>query len=135
MQTGVIIYEDNDNLRESLSQLITFSGNLLLLGSFAQAGKAAQQVIELQPDMILMDIDMPVVTGIDAVKMIRAVQPTVPIIMLTVFDDNKHVLSSIRAGASGYLLKKHISDRLERAIDEAIAGEVPMSPGIARSDY
>ncbi len=132
MQTGVIIYEDNDNLRETLGQLITFSGSLLLLGSFAQAGNVAQEVTDLQPDIILMDIDMPGITGIDAVKKIRSAHYSVPIIMLTVFDDNQHVLLSIRAGASGYLLKKHISNRLESAIEEAMAGEVPMSPGIAR---
>ncbi|MEP6747448.1 MAG: response regulator transcription factor [Bacteroidota bacterium] len=132
MQVAVIIYEDNNDLRETLSNMVTFSQNLLLLGNFARAGDAAKQVQDLRPDIILMDIDMPGISGIDAVKSIRSVNQLVPIIMLTVFDDNKHVLESIKAGASGYLLKKHLSQRLIISIEEALAGEVPMSPGIAR---
>lgn len=132
MQTGVVIYEDNDNLRETLGQMVTFSSKLVLLGSFAQAGKVLMQLDELQPDVILMDIDMPGISGIEAVKLIRTVNRSVAVIMLTVFDDNMHVLDSIRAGASGYILKKHLLSRLVGAIEEVLSGEVPMSPGIAR---
>jgi DNA-binding NarL/FixJ family response regulator len=79
-----------------------------------------------------MDIDMPGMTGIEAVKQIRTFNANVPIIMLTVFDDNMHVLDAIRAGASGYLLKKHLSTKLFDAIDEVLSGGAPMSPSIAR---
>jgi DNA-binding NarL/FixJ family response regulator len=132
MQTGVIIYEDNNHLRESLSNLITFSKDLVLLGNFPQANDVVNQVMDLQPDVILMDIDMPGTSGIEAVKMIRGFNQHVQIIMLTVFDDNSHVLDAICAGASGYLLKKYISDHLLEAVSQVIQGEAPMSPGIAR---
>lgn len=132
MPTGIVIYDDNESLRESLENLVLYSTDLLLLGSFSDPHLVQQQVHDLQPDVILMDIDMPVVDGIEAVKIIRRFNSSVAIIMLTVFDDNRHVLDAICAGASGYLLKKHISDRLEDAIREVLSGGAPMSPGIAR---
>ena len=132
MQIGIVVYEDNNNLRESLCNLITFSKDLLLLGNYARVDEVTMQVMELQPDVILMDIDMPGINGIDAVKQIRTFNQQVQIIMLTVFDDNRHVLDAICAGASGYLLKKHISDHLLDAITQVLQGEAPMSPGIAR---
>lgn len=132
MQIGIVVYEDNENLRESLCNLITFSKNLLLLGNYARVDDVINQVKELQPDVILMDIDMPGMNGIEAVKLIRSFNQQVQIIMLTVFDDNRHVLDAICAGASGYLLKKYISDHLTDAITQVLQGEAPMSPGIAR---
>ncbi len=130
--TGIIIYDDNQSLRESLEHLIQFSKDLLYFGAFDTAQNVQQQVSEMNPDVILMDIDMPVVNGIQAVKTIRKFDQKVAIIMLTVFDDSQHVLDAICAGASGYLLKKHISTKLEDAISEVLTGGAPMSPGIAR---
>src|SRR5450755_473115 len=132
MQIGVLIYEDNNHLRESLGNLITFSKELVLLGSYGMADHVARQISELQPDVVLMDIDMPGINGIEAVKQIRSVNQQAQIIMLTVFDDSRHVLDAICAGASGYLLKKHISDHLLDSIRQVIEGGAPMSPGIAR---
>ncbi|MBA2500336.1 MAG: response regulator transcription factor [Chitinophagaceae bacterium] len=132
MPTGVLIFDDNKSLRDSLEHLIQLSKDLLYFGSFDTAQNVRQQVSEINPDVILMDIDMPVVNGIEAVKTIRTFNQKVAILMLTVFDDNQHVLDAICAGASGYLLKKHISEKLEDAIYEVLAGGAPMSPGIAR---
>ncbi len=132
MPTGLLIYDDNKSLRESIENLIQFSNDLLCLGSFENLQNVEQQVIEFAPDIILMDIDMPGVNGIEAVKIIRKFNHHVPVIMLTVFDDNRHVLDAICAGASGYLLKKHISEKLEDAIQEVLNGGAPMSPGVAR---
>jgi len=132
MQTGIIIYEDNDSLRKSLSNLVTFSKDFLLLGQYSNVENVEAQVKESTPDVILMDIDMPGMNGIEAVKKIRVFNREVNIIMLTVFDDNKHVYEAICAGASGYLLKKNISDKLTDAITEVRNGGAPMSPGIAK---
>jgi DNA-binding NarL/FixJ family response regulator len=132
MQTGILIYEDNHQLRESLGTMITLSKDLLLLGSFGNVQEVTQQVKDFQPEVILMDIDMPGLNGIEAVKLIRRFNSQVHIIMLTVFDDNNNVYSAICAGASGYLLKKNISNKLLSAITEVMQGEVPMSPGLAR---
>ncbi len=128
----VLIYEDNDLLRESVSNMIRTSDTLTLAAAFENVLKVEDQVKTYKPQFILMDIDMPGMSGIEAVQKIRAFHATVPIIMLTVFDDNTHVFEALRAGASGYLLKKHISIKLFDAINEVLEGGAPMSPSIAR---
>ena len=133
MQTGVVIFEDNQPLRESISQLLADSGAFVLLGSFPNALQADKHVKDLKPEVILMDIDMPGgVNGVDAVKKIRAFDRQTPIIMLTVFDDQTNVLEAVFAGASGYLLKKHLSDHLADSIRDVLSGGAPMSPNVAR---
>ena len=135
MQTGVVIFEDNQSLRESIAQLLADAKEFVLLGSFPNALQADKHIKDLQPEVILMDIDMPGgVSGIDAVKKIRASDRQTPIIMLTVFDDQTNVLDAVFAGASGYLLKKHLSDHLTDAIREVLSGGAPMRPNVARMD-
>jgi DNA-binding NarL/FixJ family response regulator len=132
MAVLVLIYEDNDLLRESLSSMIAQNSALKLVGEFGHVLNIEDQVKQHTPELILMDIDMPGMTGIEAVKKIRTFNSEVSIVMLTVFDDNQHVFDAICAGASGYLLKKHISTRLFDAIEEVRSGGAPMSPSIAR---
>lgn len=133
MKAGILIYEDNNQLRSSIEKLITFSKDFLLLGSSPHVLDVEKQVKDLRPDVILMDIDMPGgINGIEAVSKIRKFNSSVQIIMLTVFDDNKTVIDAISAGASGYLLKKNISEKLYDAMNEVLAGGAPMSPNIAR---
>ena len=132
MNTSVLIYEDNSKLRESLSNLLELTGSFTVLGAFPHCRDAETEVKEYNPDVILMDIDMPGRTGIDAVQKIRALDTRVQIIMLTVFDDNNHVFDALFAGANGYLLKKYASDKLISAINEVLQGGAPMSPSIAR---
>jgi DNA-binding NarL/FixJ family response regulator len=133
MQTRVLIYEDNHLLRESIIQLLTYSNDHIVLGSFPNAQLVEKQVKDLNPDIVLMDIDMPGgMNGIEAVKRIRSFDRQIPVIMLTVFDDNTNVLDAINAGASGYLLKKHLSHHLHDAIREVLTGGAPMSPNVAR---
>lgn len=128
----ILIYDDNLNLRESLANLLALTGEFIIDGSFSGCEDVENQVKELQPDIILMDIDMPLVNGIEAVKKIRSFNKSVQIIMLTVFDDNTHVFEALYAGANGYLLKKYISDKLLHSIHEVLNGGAPMSPSIAR---
>ena len=132
MAIKLLIFEDNNSLRDSLSGLISLNDQLLLLGTFPDALSIKEEIIKYQPDLVILDIEMPQMTGIEAVKRIRAFKPLLPILMLTVFDDNKNVFDAIRAGASGYLLKKHITSKLFGAIEEAVSGGAPMSPSIAR---
>jgi DNA-binding NarL/FixJ family response regulator len=132
MAVPILIYEDNDLLRESLSSMIAQTSELKSAGEFGHVLNIEDQVKQFKPELILMDIDMPGMTGIEAVKKIRTFNKEVSIVMLTVFDDNQHVFDAICAGASGYLLKKHISTKLFDAIDEVRSGGAPMSPSIAR---
>lgn len=132
MPLSVLIFEDNSLLRESISSLINLKDDWQLKGAYEHVLAVREHVAEHKPDLILMDIDMPGMSGIEAVKQIRVLNATIPIIMLTVFDDNVHVLDAIRAGASGYLLKKHLSTKLFDSIEEVLSGGAPMSPSIAR---
>lgn len=132
MKLSVLIYEDNPLLRESVGTMIESNPELKLLGKFENVLNAETEIKSYKPDFILMDIDMPGMSGIEAVQKIRKFDKQVPIIMLTVFDDNTHVFEALQSGASGYLLKKHISTKLFDAIQEVLEGGAPMSPSIAR---
>lgn len=132
MVTTVHIYEDNTNLRQGLVELLSLSGEFAVTGSFENCQLAAEEIKKSPPDVILMDIDMPGMTGIEAVKKIRVINKKVYIIMLTVFDDNTHIFDAICAGASGYLLKKNVSDKLVTAIREVLAEGASLSPSVAK---
>lgn len=131
MVTSVLLYEDNTMLRESISSIIRIDPRFVVAAAFENVLHAENQIAELNPDIILMDIDMPGRNGIEAVTRIRATGSKTPILMLTVFDDTQHVFDALRAGASGYLLKKHLSTKLFESIDEVLNGGAPMSPTIA----
>ncbi|RPE13880.1 DNA-binding response regulator [Chitinophaga lutea] len=132
MPVNILVYEDNASLRESLANLLSLTEIYQVAGAWPDCALVKEQVAQLRPDVILMDIDMPGVNGISAVKQIRSFDQAVQIIMLTVFDDNNHVFEALCAGANGYLLKKYISDRLVPSIQEVLNGGAPMSPSIAR---
>jgi DNA-binding NarL/FixJ family response regulator len=132
MAIKILVFEDNDLLRESLSSLVALHANFTLVAAYSHVMQAKEQITLHHPDIVLMDIDMPGKTGIEAVREIRTFNASLPVIMLTVFDDNVHVLEAIKAGASGYLLKKHISAKLFDSVAEVLEGGAPMSPSIAR---
>ena len=128
----ILIYEDNPQLREGLTMLIGGTMGFEVLAGFRNCNNVVEEIEAFKPDVVLMDIDMPEVNGIEAVRKIRTFNRQVQIIMITVFDDNNHVYEALYAGANGYLLKKYISDKLIHAIQEVLQGGAPMSPAIAR---
>ncbi|UOQ54707.1 response regulator [Hymenobacter cellulosivorans] len=130
--TRVLIYEDNSDLRASLSQLLAGSPGLELVGALGNCTQATTDVARLTPDVILMDIDMPGINGIEGLKRIKKASPQVNVVMLTVFEDNDRVFEAICAGADGYLLKKTPPVKLLDAIGEVRLGGAPMTPAIAR---
>jgi DNA-binding NarL/FixJ family response regulator len=128
----VIIYEDNDDLRDSLSQTIENTKGLELQNAFPNCEFVKEHMQVYQPDVVLMDIDMPVVNGLEGVKIISQEFPALPVIMLTIFEDDKNIFEAICNGASGYLLKKSSPEKIIVAIKEAIEGGAPMSASVAR---
>jgi DNA-binding NarL/FixJ family response regulator len=132
MSLRIAIFDDNKNIRESISMLLGTVKEFLMVGSFAHVLDCVDDVKECRPDVILMDIEMPGMTGIEAVKSIKKEFPQVQILMQTVFEDDDRVFDSICAGASGYILKNFLNTRLIDSIRELQFGGSPMSPSIAR---
>ena len=123
MHIGIVVYEDNNNLRESLCNLITFSKYLLLLGNFARVEEVAVQVKELQPEVILMDIDMPQMNGMIATQKAIEMVPNLKIIALTMFGDEEYYYRMIELGVKGFILKSAGIAELERAINDVLKGK------------
>lgn len=132
MAHTILIFEDSEVLRKSLEELLSLTDDFIVTGSFPNALTAVDEIKKSSPDIILMDIDMPGMTGIEAVRKIRAFNQKVSVIMLTVFDDNTHILDAIRAGASGYLLKRNLAEKLAPAIRDVIAEGASLSPQVAK---
>lgn len=132
MSIRIAIFDDNKSIRESITMLLKTVPELEVAGSFSHVLDCVADVRSCQPDIILMDIEMPGMTGIEAVKIIKKEFPQVQILMQTVFEDDDRVFDSICAGASGYILKNHLNTRLVESIRELQYGGSPMSPTIAR---
>ncbi len=132
MKVNVLIYEDNESLRNSLIVLLSREKGFHIVGDYRECTDLENHLLHLNPDIILMDIDLPDINGIDGVKKIRTINTTIPVLMLTVFDDTSSVYDALYAGANGYLLKKYISTRLVTSINDVLEGGSPMSPAIAR---
>ena len=131
MEIKVAIFEDNKSLLESLKQLINSADGMICTGAFADANKLVHNIQLANPDVVMMDINMPGISGIEAVKMIKEKFPHVHILMQTVFDDNDKIFAAICAGASGYMLKKTTPQKMLEAIQETYQGGAPMTPSVA----
>jgi DNA-binding NarL/FixJ family response regulator len=129
--TKLLIYEDNPQLREGLTMLINGSDGFEVLAAFKNCNNIVEEVNAWKPDVILMDIDMPGINGLEGLKLVREINTEIKILMLTVFDDNKNVFQAISNGANGYILKKTPPARLLEYIVEAQTGGAPMTASIA----
>ncbi|MFA5330199.1 MAG: response regulator transcription factor [Prolixibacteraceae bacterium] len=127
----VLIYEDNPQLREGLTMLIDGSDGFNVVASYKNCNNIIPELDAWNPDVILMDIDMPGVNGIEGLKKIRELNQDVKVLMLTVFDDNKNVFESLKNGANGYLLKKTPPAKLLEYIGDVASGGAPMTSSIA----
>lgn len=127
----ITIYEDNERLSQLLCMLIEATEGMELLSAYSDCLQALQNTQLQQPDVIIMDIDMPQKLGSEAVLEIKSRFPEVKIIMHTVFEEDEHLFDSLSNGADGYILKKDSPTRLIEAIREVLGGGAPMSPFIA----
>lgn len=132
MPVKVAIFEDKTTVREAISMLVEGTYGLELAGAYPNCNAVINNIRSSQPDVVLMDIEMPGMTGIEAVKIIKQQFPGITIVMQTVFEDEEKIFHAICNGASGYLLKDTPPSRLMESIIEAHEGGAPMSPSIAK---
>jgi len=132
MTIKVSIVDDNEGIRSSLAALIRRAPTLKLLGEYPDAETALKEIPTKIPDVVLMDINLPGLNGVECVRQLKAVLPKLQVLMLTVYEDNDSLFNSLKAGASGYLLKRTASARLLEAIHEVSTGGAPMTPQLAR---
>ena len=128
----VVLYEDNNQLREGLAMLIQGSDGFTVINTYRNCNHVLEDIATDNPDIILMDIDMPGTGGIEGLKLIRAQNTSCKILMLTVFDDRKSIFEAIRSGADGYLLKKTPPAKLLEHLKDLYEGGSPMTASIAR---
>lgn len=132
MSIKVAIVDDDEGIRTSLAAMIRRTPALRLAGDYADAESALKEIPDRPPDVVLMDINLPGMKGYDCVRQLKAVVPKVQFLMLTVYEDSDSLFNSLKAGASGYLLKRTASVRLLEAIRDVHAGGSPMTPQLAR---
>lgn len=131
MISRILIYEDNTNLAKSVKMLFEWQDDYELIDIFPDAMNILKDIELYSPDVVLLDIDMPRVTGVEALKQIRSVYTELPVIMFTVFDDDNNIFEAMRNGANGYILKKSF-DQLIPSITDVLNGGAPMTSVVAK---
>jgi len=129
----VLIVDDHALIRRGLSELLSAAEGIDVVGSIDDGLLAAALVTELEPDIVLMDLSMPGLDGIEATRAVLQAWPTAKVIMLTSFSENARILAALEVGAAGYLLKDTEPEDVIRALRDAADGGVPLSPKAARA--
>jgi DNA-binding NarL/FixJ family response regulator len=128
---SVAIVEDDDGIRESLAAFLGRARGFRCVGAFANAESALVALVASTPQVVLMDINLPGRSGIEATRELKRQQPDVRIVMLTVYEEGKALFDSLKAGACGYLLKRTAPEKILEGIRDAHAGGVPLNPQMA----
>lgn len=127
----ILIADDHALFRDGLRALFAEEEDIELVGEAANGEEAVQKAIELKPDVVVMDIMMPVMNGIEATRRIRSAVPETKVLALSMYDDEEYVQQMLTADASGYTLKRATSDELLRALREVVSGGMPLDPAVA----
>jgi len=132
MPIKVAIVEDDEQVRENLAALIRETKGFECAGTFASGEQALESMPRRAPDVVLMDVNLPGMSGVECVRLLKARVPDLQVVMLTVYDDSDRIFQALQMGASGYLLKRSTADEILRAVEEVHRGGAPMSSYIAR---
>ena len=130
--TSVLIADDDDLMRVGLAGVLSSDANIEVIGEVATGRQAVDRACRLQPDVVLMDVRMPDLDGIAATRELSRAAPNVRILVLTTFEQDDYILSSLRAGASGFLLKRTPPEQLIAAVHTTAAGDSLLSPSVTR---
>ncbi len=128
----VVVVDDSDTIRDGMKLLINSTDGYSCPAVFSDCESMLPKIKNLQPDVLLMDIDLPGMSGIEGIKKVKKILPDVTILVLSIYDENEIIIEALCAGACGYLVKKTPPSRLLEAINEAHEGGAPMSAHIAR---
>lgn len=128
----ICIVEDKADLREGMGLMVQMEKGYELAGTYSNAEAAMKMIPELQPDAVLMDINLPGLSGIQCVQLLKSSYPQMLFLMCTAYEDNEKIFDSLKAGASGYILKTEGPAKIIEALDEMIAGGSPIDSSIAR---
>jgi DNA-binding NarL/FixJ family response regulator len=128
----VSLVEDDPGVRANLTRMIDGTPGFHCQGAYPDGPSALKGIPAHRPDVVLMDINLPGMLGTECVQRLKSIAPSLPILMLTVYDDSEQIFKSLQAGATGYLLKRTSKDKLLEAIREITDGGAPMSRQIAR---
>ncbi len=132
MRLAVAIVEDDAQTRQILAGWIGESSSFQLVGQWGDAESAIEALAQHRPDVVMMDINLPGLSGVEAVKRLKPLLPTTQFVMLTVYEDADHIFDALAAGATGYLLKHTPREKLLHALQDAHRGGSPMNSRIAR---
>jgi DNA-binding NarL/FixJ family response regulator len=132
MPISVSIVEDNDKLRGTLARMLNRADGFRCVSDYANAEDALKDLPQAKPDVVLMDINLPGMNGVECVRQLKQLLPQTQVMMLTVYEDTDNIFNALAAGASGYMLKRTSSKELLEAIQEVHRGGSPMTMHIAR---
>ena len=132
MPISVSIVEDNEKLRGTLARVLSRAEGFECVSQYANAEDALKDLPHVKPDVVLMDINLPGMNGVQCVRQLKAAAPAIQVMMLTVYEDTENIFSALQAGANGYMLKRTPSAELLEAIQEVKRGGSPMTMHIAR---
>jgi len=128
----ILLADDHVMLRQGTAEILSKEADIEVVGEAGNGQQAIDLTLRLRPDIVVMDVRMPVLSGIEATRRIRETMPEVQVLVLTAYDDDQYIFSLLQAGASGYLLKAAPVNELVKAIRLVKSGESPLDPSIAR---
>jgi DNA-binding NarL/FixJ family response regulator len=129
---SLVVVDDQASVREALAVMLDLADGISVVATATHGGEAVEAVARHTPDVVLMDLHMPVMDGVEATGRIKAAQPSVQVVVLTTFDDDESILAALEAGASGYLTKEADRAKIEQAVRSAGAGQVVLAPEVQR---